>query len=154
MYHRIVERIVRKGFRDLNNGNYESIVKQFSPDIYFSFSGDHAMGGECHNLPQVRAWFERVFRLFPGIQFEIRKVTINGMPWDTVVINQFRIHATLRDGRPYQNDGLQFLRLRWGRIVEDRVFEDTYKLVTELHRMGEQGVKEALSAPIGATVAG
>jgi ketosteroid isomerase-like protein len=120
MYHRIVAANVRKGFQAMSQGDYQQVIKQFSPDIYFSFSGDHAKG-----------W-----------------------PWDTVAVTQFRIHAVLRDGRPYTNDGMQFLRIRWGRIVEDRVFEDTYRLVMELRHMGEQGVSEAISTPIGVIVAG
>jgi ketosteroid isomerase-like protein len=148
MYYRVVANNVRRGFQNLSKGDYQSIVKQFAPNIEFSFSGDHAMGGACHGITQVTAWFQRMLRLFPGIQFQVKKVTVNGWPWDTVVVTEFQIQAQLRDGRTYQNDGLQFLRIRWGRIVEDRVFEDTYKLVTELHRMGEQGVSEALAAPI------
>jgi ketosteroid isomerase-like protein len=148
MYHRIVAANVRKGFQAMSQGDYQQVIKQFSPDIYFSFSGDHAMGGERHGIAQVTAWFEQMYRLFPGIQFEILQVTVKGWPWDTVAVTQFRIHAMLRDGRAYTNDGMQFLRIRWGRIVEDRVFEDTYKLVTELRRMGEQGVSEAVSTPV------
>ncbi len=154
MYHRIVSTSVLKGFRDLSNGSYEGVLKQFSPRIYFSFSGDHAIGGECHTLSQMRAWFQRLFRLFPGIQFEVQSVIVSGMPWNTLVNTHFKVHATLRDGRLYDNYGVQILRIRWGRIVEDRVFEDTYKLVIELHRMGEQGDSEALALPIAATLSG
>lgn len=71
MYHQIVASKVRKGFRDLSSGSCQSTLNQFSPNLYFLFSGDHAMGGECHSLPQMRAWFERLYRLFPGIRFEI-----------------------------------------------------------------------------------
>lgn len=154
MYHRIVAASVRRGFQAMSRGDYQHVIRQFSPDIRFSFSGDHAMGGSFHGIAPVTAWFERTFRLFPGIQFEVVHITVKGLPWDTVVVTQFRIHARLRDGRSYENDGMQFLRIRWGRIVEDRVFEDTYKLVNELQRMGEQGISEAISTPIAATVMG
>ncbi len=29
---------------------------------------------------------------------------------------------------------MQFLRLRWGKIAEDHLYEDTYKLVVELQQ--------------------
>ena len=29
---------------------------------------------------------------------------------------------------------MQFLRLRWGKVVEDHLYEDTYKLVNELQQ--------------------
>jgi hypothetical protein len=44
------------------------------------------------------------------------------------------IAAPRPDGSVYQNEAMQFLRLRWGKVVEDRLHEDTYKLVIELQK--------------------
>jgi hypothetical protein len=52
------------------------------------------------------------------------------------VATRFRVSATLPDGRPYTNEGMQFLRLRWGKAIEDYLYEDTNKLAAELERMG------------------
>jgi hypothetical protein len=32
---------------------------------------------------------------------------------------------------------MQFVRLRWGKVVEDRLHEDTYKLANELQECQE-----------------
>jgi ketosteroid isomerase-like protein len=150
MYYAIVRQNVLNSFRDLSNGNHQPIIKQMSSDVYFSFAGQHAMGGECRGKPQVEQWFQRMLRLFPGIQFEINSVSIGGMPWNTTVTNRLTVRAKLRDGRVYENQAMQFLRIKWGKIVEDVVFEDTAKLVAELERMAkEQGVLEAVAAPLG-----
>jgi len=42
------------------------------------------------------------------------------------------IAAPRSDGGAYRNEAMQFLRLRWGKVVEVRLHEDTYKLVNEL----------------------
>lgn len=136
MYKLIVKRIVRRTFRRLSAGDYEAVVRQFGPESRFVFSGDHALGGERRGPQAVRQWFNEVFERFPGLTIEPREVVVNGWPWSTVVATHLLISATLPDGRPYTNEGMQLLRLRWGRVVEDLIFEDTLKLDRELRRMG------------------
>lgn len=144
MYKLIVRQIVRRAFRRLSVGDYEAVVKQFGPDSRFVFSGDHALGGERRGQDAVRKWFQQMLRLFPGVRIEPRDVVVNGWPWNTVVATHLAIGATLEDGRPYRNEGMQLLRLRWGRVVEDLIFEDTLKLQGELRRMGQ-------AEPVGAS---
>ena len=133
MYKLIVKRVVRRAFASLSKGDYEPIVKQFGPQSRFVFAGDHPLGGERRGQEAVREWFREMLRLFPGIQIVPREVVVNGWPWNTVVATQLAISAT-RDGRPYSNEGMQLLRLRWGRVVEDLIYEDTLKLDAELRR--------------------
>ncbi len=148
MYYPIVKRIIRDGFRQFSGGNPEPILSKFASQAHFVFLGDHAMGADLHTQQAIRQWFERILRLFPGIQIEPIEVQVSGMPWDTLVVTHLAIRAKLPDGRAYQNKGLQMLRLRWGRIVEDWVYEDTHVLINELENLARQGVGEALAAPI------
>jgi len=46
MYTTIVRRIVRSGFRALSAGNYEQVLRQFHPQVIFSFIGPAPLGGE------------------------------------------------------------------------------------------------------------
>ena len=135
MYKLIVKQIVRRAFARLSQGDYEAVVRQFGPDSRFQFSGEHELGGERVGQDAAREWFRHMLRLFPGIRIEPRDVVVNGWPWKTVVATHLDISATLPDGRPYRNEGMQLLRLRWGRVVEDLIFEDTLKLDAELRRM-------------------
>jgi ketosteroid isomerase-like protein len=144
VYKLIVKRIVRRTFQRLSEGDYEAVVRQFGPDSRFLFSGDHALGGERRGQDAVRRWFQQMLGLFPGIRIEPQDVVVNGWPWNTTVATHLAISATLADGRPYRNEGMQLLRLRWGRVVEDLIFEDTLKLEVELRRM-------APAEPVGAT---
>jgi ketosteroid isomerase-like protein len=145
MYKFIVKQIVRRTLARLSAGDYEAVLKQFGPRSRFLFAGDHALGGERRGQDEVRAWFQEMLRLFPGIRIEPRDVVVNGWPWRTTVANHLAIRATLADGREYRNEGMQLLRLRWGRVVEDLIYEDTLKLDAELKRM-----RQADAEPAGA----
>jgi ketosteroid isomerase-like protein len=134
VYKFIVKRIVRRMFAGLSAGNYEPIVKQFGPRSRFYFAGDHALGGERHGPQEVREWFQLVLRLFPGLRIEPRDVVVNGWPWNTVIATRLDISSTRPGGREYRNEGMQLLRLRWGRIAEDLIYEDTLRLQEELER--------------------
>ena len=49
-----------------------------------------------------------------------------------MVATRLSITAPRSDESDYRNEAMQFLHLRWGKVVEDRLHEDTYKLVNEL----------------------
>jgi ketosteroid isomerase-like protein len=140
MYRFIVKRLLHRSYARISRGEYEAVLEQFAPSVRFAFAGTSVLGGERRGIDEVRQWFELVFELFPGLWLEPQAVVVNGWPWNTVVATRFTVQATLGDGRPYSNEGMQFLRLRWGRVVEDRLYEDTQKLETELQRMAQEGV--------------
>lgn len=148
MYHFIVRKIIIRAFRDMSEGNYETALNQFSPDVHFLFEGEHAMGSELHGIKPVRQWFERVFRLFPGLQLKVKQVIVSGWPWDTTVATRLQVEATLRNGQLYQNSVVQIVRLRWGRVVDDYLLENTQKLVDTLKTIAQLGNEEALALPI------
>src|SRR5258708_37242323 len=128
MYTTIVRRIVRSGFRALSAGNYEQVLRRFHPQVIFSFIGPAPLGGERRGVEAAREWFQRLFSYFPGIEFTVRHVIVQGWPWNTLVATQLSVAAPRADGSMYRNEAMQFLHLRWGKVVEDRLYEDTYKL--------------------------
>src|SRR6266571_9351510 len=134
MYKAIVRRNVRTGFHALSAGDYEQVLRQFHPQVLFSFTGPAPLRGERRGVEAVRAWFQRLFSYFPGIQFTIHQVIVQGWPWNTLVATRFSVAAPRTDGSMYRNEGMQFLHLQWGKVVEDHLYEDTYKLNIELQR--------------------
>jgi ketosteroid isomerase-like protein len=150
MYRLIVKRQIRQGFRRLSAGDYEAVLRQFAPNVHFTFAGNHALSGEHNSVEAVRRWFQRLYRFFPGLRFEIHDVVVNGWPGNTVVATRFSIQASLRDGRLYRNAGMQYAWLRWGRVVEDHIYEDTQTLALELQQMAQQGLSEAADVPSNA----
>jgi ketosteroid isomerase-like protein len=136
MYKTIVRSQVRKAYGRLNRGDYEAVASKFGRDGVFCMMGDHAVGGENRGADEVLAWFQRVFRLFPNLRLEPQTITVSGGPWNTVVGTRFLVSSDLPEGRTYRNEGMQFLRLRWGRVVEDRLYEDTQVLAEALDALG------------------
>ena len=134
MYKAIVRRIVCTGFRALSEGDYEQLLRQFHPQVIFSFAGPAPLGGERKGVEAVREWFQRMFSYFPGIRFTVQHVIVQGWPWNTLVATRLSIAAPRADGSMYRNEAMQFLRLRWGKVVEDHLYEDTYKLANELQQ--------------------
>lgn len=148
MYHTIVKRILANGYRQISRAEFEPLLKQFSPTIHFTFSGQHAMGGDFHSRETVRQWFERVHRFFPDLEIKAERVVVSGMPWSTWAAAQFSVKATLPDGSTYRNHGTQFIRIVWGTVVEDYLIEDNQVLVETLRCLSEQGIKEASAPPL------
>lgn len=148
MYHRLIKRIVLRNFARLSQGDYASMLGGMSPSITHTFSGQHALGGTRHSVAAMGDWFARLFRLFPGLNFEIRSIAVSGWPWLTTVVVEWTDRATPADQSSYVNEGVHVIRLRWGKVVYLRAYLDTAVLMATLEGLAAHGVKEALAAPI------
>jgi ketosteroid isomerase-like protein len=135
MYHAFVRRRVRHGFQLVSSGQIDAVVAQFADDAVFAFPGEHAMAGERRGHAAIRDWFEETRRLFPDFRLVAKTIIVEGGPWRTRVGTRFEVFATFPDGSPYRNEGMQFLEIRWGRIRQDRLFEDTQIVADALKRV-------------------
>jgi ketosteroid isomerase-like protein len=124
MYSWIVKQVVRTGFAHLDRGDWPFVVRLFARDGTFAFPGEHDLAGEFHGRPAIQGWFARAFSMF-AFHFEIHDVTAAGLPWNLRACTRFTVTVTAHDGTAFANHGVQYLRLRWGRVQEDRIFEDT-----------------------------
>ena len=137
MYRLFVRQNVRRAYRRMSAGDYEYVVRKFGPASVFEFAGSHELGGERHGIDAVNELFRHLFDRFPDLQLEPKAIVVNGMPWNTIVAVRFAVRATVA-GEPYRNEGMQLLRLRFGRVVEDRLYEDTQKLASALERVARE----------------
>lgn len=131
MYKTIVTGQVRKAYARIGEGELDAVLKSFHDDVRFQMMGDHPLGGERRGIEEVRAWFEEVGRLFPDLRLEPQDVVVSGGPWNTRVATRFRVSSKQAS---YENVGMQYLRLRWGKAVEDRLYEDTQVLAEAIAR--------------------
>ncbi len=146
MYHAIVRFLVRRTWRRTGSGDYDAAVSMAAPDLRFRFLGDTALGADLHGPEAFRDWFTRFGRLLPGVHLELVDVVANGWPWNTKVATQLRVTGTLSDGTAYDNTAMQWLTLRWGRLVDDLVLEDTLTLQRALNKL-QQPRLEATADP-------
>jgi ketosteroid isomerase-like protein len=130
MYSWIVGRVLRSVFRKMSAGDAHAAVRAFTRDARFVFPGRHSFAADLRGKPDIERWFERFVALGP--RFEIHDVVVSGPPWNMRVATRFTDRLRMPDGDgEYRNDGMQYLRMRWGRVTEDRIYVDT-QLVAEL----------------------
>jgi ketosteroid isomerase-like protein len=125
MYQGIFKRQIRQAFEKLSAGHFDDVLRIFGQDIHFTFVGDHALSIDTHDKQAVQEWFVNWRRLFPTMQITPVKIVVSGPPWDVVATTQFEVTETLPDGSPYQNAGVQVVRIRFGKVVYDYLIEDT-----------------------------
>ncbi len=143
MYHSIIKHNIKKAFQSVNDHQYGQLTKGLSPAIRHHFSGDHALGGTRHDLKTVNEWFQRVGRLLPDLNLTITNVVVKGWPNNTLVIAQWTAAATLANGDAYRNQGVHFVALKWGKITEMTVYEDSQAVAHALEKQYESGIIEA-----------
>lgn len=148
MFRALVRRRVISNFARLSAGDYKAVVAQMAPDVHHVFAGDSALGGERHTREGVERWFERLFRLYPQVQFEVGRVISSGPPWDIWTAAEWIGHVTPAAGDPYVNTGTHVFRIRNGRVVYFHAYEDSQKVAHACEQMAALGVEEAAAAPI------
>ncbi len=136
MYHAIVAARARAVWRRIDARDTSAAWAMAVPDLDFEFAGATAISGRLTGRDRFRAWLDAVFDLFGDLRFAVLDVAVTGWPWRTRVAVRLQITATLADGSPYQNTACQWLTLRWGKMTQDWVLEDTARLQRALDVQG------------------
>jgi len=147
MIKAITRAVYRRGLRSLEHGDLDGLLRRFDEACTFSFAGDTPLGAELQGRPEIRRWFERFQRLLPQPTFEIDRLVIDGPPWNQRLAAHLVIRSTIV-GAPYQNQFAQFLRLRWGKVTDDVVLEDTQTWAGACERLVAAGMTEAGESPL------
>ncbi|MGX6602238.1 nuclear transport factor 2 family protein [Micromonosporaceae bacterium Da 78-11] len=142
-------RMYRRALDDVERGAYDAVLGQFHPDCAFTFIGDSPLGAQLRGHPDIRRWFERFGRLLPGPRFEVQQIVVGGAPWRQRLVAHVRIHGTVA-GEAYENQFAHFLTIRWGKVVDDLVVEDTQRWERACRRLVAAGVTEAAEGPLAA----
>ena len=148
MYNAIIKRKIKAAFALINQQRYAEVTQGLALNITHSFSGNHALGGSRHDQAAVKQWFERVGRLLPDLYIEVDEVLVRGWPNDTLVIARWHTTAGLKDGSRYHNHGVHFVRIRWVKITDMTVYEDSQAVKEALEHQCAAGVSEAKAVPI------
>jgi ketosteroid isomerase-like protein len=148
MYNAIIKSNIKKAFQLLNDHNYLQLSKGLSLNIHHHFSGDHALGGTRNDQAAVKEWFDRVGRLLPNLKLTVNNIIVRGWPNNTLAIVQWQANATLKDGSEYLNDGVHFIRVKWGKITEMNVYEDSQAVANALEKQFQSGIVEAKATQI------
>ena len=149
----ITRHIYRRGLNALERGDIEELLKQFDAACTLTFVGDTPLGAQLTGLEAIGRWFERFGRLLPKPSFEIQRLLTSGPPWNQRLASHVVIRSTV-DGEPYRNQFAHFLTLRWGRVCDDLILEDTQMWERACKRLVAAGVGEAAEGPLLGAVDG
>jgi ketosteroid isomerase-like protein len=148
IYSSIVKTRIRRSFDQVNDRRWDELMESIAPSVHHRFAGVHAIGGERHDREALRLWFERLARVLPNLQLEIKNIWVKGPPWRTMVFVRWDGTATLLSGGPYRQHAIHVITLRWGKIAELDVFEDSQEVARALLVQEEAGLEEAVAEPI------
>lgn len=148
MYHAIMRSKIREVFEQLNRGNYEPILVSLAPKFEHWFIGDHALSGLRTSLLVTRKWYERLYRIFPNIRFDLKNIVIHGMPWDTTVLVEWNDGYTLLNSEKRANLGAHVIHFKWAKADSIRIYCDTKLLMENLSIQKRGGIAEVDLPPL------
>jgi len=126
MYSWIVKQALRRLEKQLAGGEVDKLMAAYADDAVLVFPGESSFGGEHRGKAAIRAWLERFVGLKPT--FDLGDAAVAGPPWNMRIFFQFTDGIVAPDGFDYRNAGMEYVRMRFGKIVEHRVALDTQKV--------------------------
>ncbi len=135
MYRWTVKQLTRFALARLRGGDPRILMALAADDVRFRFLGRHSWAADYRSKDQVRAWLMRYLRA--RLELHPHEIVVSGPPWNTVVCTRFTDRATDPSGAViYENEGVLFDRLRWGRIREHIAYEDTQRTLEFDRKLG------------------
>jgi ketosteroid isomerase-like protein len=122
MYRWTVTQVLRYVYGKAIAGDDGVMMKATAADVTFRFPGSSSFAASLTGREPLRAWLARLTALSP--RFEVGDVAVSGPPWNMTVAMRF--HDAI--GADYENDGVEWLRIRWGRVRSIEVFLDTERV--------------------------
>jgi ketosteroid isomerase-like protein len=107
-------------------GDISLTLKLDRDDVTFVFPGSNSWSGVFHGKDEHRRWLERLVRV--GVKTDVDEVAVSGFPWrQTVAVRGKSWWDNSSGERIYDNRYIIWAHLRWGRMHDYEVYEDTEK---------------------------
>jgi len=136
----LVKQFVRFNVRRMLAGKVDALVSQFGRDAELTFPGRSSFSGHFVGRDAIAAWLRRFVAMKP--EYIVRDVVVSGPPWNMRVV----YHVSDRIGQHYSNEAVVWLRLRWMRIVGQRVFLDTERVAEWERDHPEETARELMGS--------
>lgn len=136
----LVAQYVRFNVRRMLRGELDGLVAQFHPRAELVFPGRSSFAGTFRGRDAIAAWLRRFVSMRP--EYIVRDVLVAGFPWNMRV----SYWVSDRIGRHYNNEAVVYLRLRWFRVVQQRVFLDTERVVEWERDHPEETARELIGS--------
>lgn len=108
-------------------GDPGPLLKMYADDAVLEFPGESTWGPEYRGKAEIEGFLRRF--LASGLTGSIGQVWVSGPPWATRIAAEFDDWAHDEHGtKVYENRSVLVLQTRFGKVVRERVYEDTQKV--------------------------
>jgi ketosteroid isomerase-like protein len=120
--------LLRRNVAALMAGDPRPLLRMYAPDAELTFPGEHSWGPVYRGRAEIEGFLRRF--LAAGLRGDVGHIYVDGPPWATRIALHFDDHADdpATGARIYDNRAVIVLETRWGRVVRERVYEDTQKV--------------------------
>lgn len=122
----LTKQLISRVMAGTRAGDIRPTLMLDAPDVRFVFPGENSWSGEFNGREEHRKWLERLVRV--GVKTDPDEVAVSGFPWNMTVCIRGRSYRDSPAGdRVYDNRFVIWGKLRWGRLYDYEVYEDTQK---------------------------
>ena len=119
-------KLMSRNMARLREGDYGPTLAFDADDVCLHFPGQSSWAGEYRGKQAIREWLARFAEI--GLQIYPDELVLKGWPWRMTAAIRGHIFLDEPDGtRVYDNRYVIWANLRWGRLAEYEVYEDTQK---------------------------
>src|SRR4051794_27309683 len=124
MLNYLAKRMVQRGFAAMNRGDVTAVLLMMTHDVRLIFPGTSSWSGEYRGKAEVERFTRRIAQ--HGLQYRVHDVLIKGPLWNMTLVYVISDEARDAAGNViYSNRAVEYCKLRWFKIYEQEVFEDT-----------------------------
>ncbi|QEC49060.1 hypothetical protein FSW04_16750 [Baekduia soli] len=146
LYAEAVRRLLRRNVARVNAGDPEPLLRTYAEDVVLTFPGHSSWGGTFRGRAEVEPWVRRF--IAAGLELTPEAIVVDGPPWATRACLRFTDRHVAADGSvPYENQGVIYARIAWGRLQAYEVYEDTHRTVAFDAYLADHGLPGAAPLP-------
>jgi ketosteroid isomerase-like protein len=121
-------KMLSRNMASIREGDYGPTLKMDADDIWLHFPGENSWAGDHRGKEAVGQWLARFVKV--GLQIYPDEVMVTGWPWHMTMAVRGHIYLDGSGGeRVYDNRYVIWGHLRWGKLADYEVYEDTQKSV-------------------------
>jgi ketosteroid isomerase-like protein len=122
----LAKKLIERAMARNRAGDISLTLALDAPDVTLTFPGDNSWSGVYRGKPAVKQWLERM--VSAGVQTFPDEVVAVGFPWNVTVCIRGHDYVRSPEGETvYENRFVIWGKLKWGRLKDYEVYEDTIK---------------------------
>ncbi|MCW3067066.1 MAG: hypothetical protein JWN32_4238 [Solirubrobacterales bacterium] len=140
LYRAAVRALLRRNLVALNAGDPRPLFSSYADDVHFVFPGRSSWAADLHGREALEAWVRRFVEV--GMEFDPDEIVVDGPPWSTRMCLRYKDRHRAPGGEiVYENRGIIFCRIAWGKLAYYEVNEDTEKVTAFDEYLGARGIR-------------